>query len=112
MTTLMRESFMHVPVICYSLVQWSRADFDEAGVMACLRKHGEHFWGVGCALCCLELCHHQMQPAQIALRVPPQSLICHWQWTQQPLHCSHQVLEILHDITWRLSKAGESGQQL
>ena len=67
--------------------------------MACSREHAEQLGRVGCALCCLQLCQHQMQLAQICLRMLPQSLICHRQWTQQRLRCSHQVLEVLHDIS-------------
>ena len=74
--------------------------------MAYLREHDEQLGRVGCALCCLQLCQHQMQTAQIALGMLPQSLICHWQWRQQRLRmrCSHQVLEVVHDISWWLAR--------
>ena len=53
-----------------------------------------------------------MQLAQIALRMLPESLICHWQWTQQQLHCSQQCLQDLHNINWQPNKAGVPGEQL
>ena len=78
--------------------------------MACLREHAEQLGRVGCALCYLQFCQHQMQPAQICLGRLPQSQ----QWTQQRLHCSHQILEVLHayGISWWLSKASVFGQRL
>ena len=96
----------------YLLVQYSGIDLDEAGVVARLGQHAEKFGCMRCALCCLEFCQHQVQPAQIACRMSPHRLICHWQWAQQRLHGSHQVFNVLHNISGRISKAGESGQQL
>lgn len=96
----------------YLLVQYSGIDLDEAGVVARLGQHAEKFGCMRCALCCLEFCQHQVQPAQIACRMILQRLICHWQWAQQRLHGSHQVFNVLHNISGRIGKAGESGQQL
>ena len=94
------------------LVQCSGADLDEAGLVASLRQHAEKFGRMRCALCCLEFCQHQVQPAQIACWVLLQRLICHWQWTQQHLHGSHQVFNVLHNMSRRVGKTGESWQQL
>ena len=101
-------------ILCliYLLVQCSGTDLDEAGVVASLRQHTEKFGCIWCALCCLEVRQHQVQPAQIACRMLPQRHICHWQWAQQHLHGSHHVLNVLHNIGGGVGKAGESGQQL
>ena len=93
-------------------MQGGGIDLDETQMMTCLRQHAEQLWSVGGALCCLKICQHQVQPIQVFMGMFLQSLFCDRQWAQQTLHGRHQIFKRLHDISWWLSEAGKSWQQL